>query len=668
MFTQANEAAVIEIIQLQNYQKAFIFAPSSIYMKFKIAALFILIFNVCATSVSAQHELDLITITSSLQPVSATTTGRNILIIKGDQFASLPVNSVDELLRYIPGVEVQMRGPMGAQSDIVMRGGTFQQVLVLIDGIRINDPNTGHFNSYIPIAPSQIARIEVLKGASSAIYGSEAVGGVIHIITKTFLARQGADSKQFTAQGTIGEYNLVNGQLGAFYSKGNTAISGGLITNNADGQPQRGTRGYFNNSTVSLSAKQYFSDDLSLLISGAYDMRDFAAQNFYTTFASDTSAEKVATYWSHLKLAYNKQSHNFSLDVGYKTVKDEFQFNPSSIANLNKSKLLQGTAVYSWKANSKTGLTTGAQFINKQIESNDRGNHQLNQAALFFILNQTIASNLNVHPAIRFDWNERSGWEIVPQVNASYKTKLLLLRASAGKTIRDADFTERFNNYNKPLVTGGSIGNPNLEPERSFSYEAGIDFLKWKNTRIATTFFERYHQQLIDYVPTSYSNMPRQSNLRPTGTYALAKNIGDVRTRGVELDVQHSTTLQKQQQLLTNLGLTLLKSKGDNGSPSFYLSSHARFLANASMVYTIRRLSISANAIYKKRNMQNAAAINASIDDDYFLMNAKIQATVLRNRLNVFVQLDNVFDKKYSDLLGSKMPGRWLMSGLKLSL
>lgn len=97
-----------------------------------------------------QNELDPVTVTSTLLPLSSSVTGRNITVIKSEQFSKLPVNSIDELLRYIPGVEVQMRGPMGAQSDIVLRGGTFHQILVILDGIRLNNPNTGHFNSYIP--------------------------------------------------------------------------------------------------------------------------------------------------------------------------------------------------------------------------------------------------------------------------------------------------------------------------------------------------------------------------------------------------------------------------------------------------------------------------------------------------------------------------------------
>ena len=99
------------------------------------------------------------------------------------------------------------------------------------------------------------------------------------------------------------------------------------------------------------------------------------------------------------------------------------------------------------------------------------------------------------------------------------------MRGSAGKTTRDADFTERYNNYNKPLVTGGSIGNPDLKAETSFSYEAGADFFGRKNMRISTTLFRRNFSDLIDFVTTPYAEMPRKDNLSPTGTFELAKNI-----------------------------------------------------------------------------------------------------------------------------------------------
>lgn len=635
---------------------------------FFIAVVYVLITATAVYGQQAETELDPVTVTASLQPVTASATGRNIIVIKGEQFSKLPVHSLDELLRYVPGAEVQMRGPMGAQSDIVLRGGTFQQVLVIIDGIRINDPNTGHFNSYIPIAPAEIERIEVLKGASSAIYGAEAVGGVIHIITKTFAAKQGQKSKQLTAQGSAGQYGLLNGQLGGFYQNGNTAIAGGVLSNNATGQQQRGTRGFFHNTSASASINQFIHKNWNVSFRTALDRRDFAAQNFYTTFKSDTANEKVNSFWNQVRLSYAKLHHNFSFDIGYKATNDTYAFNTAAPANSNKSNLLQGLAVYNWDAGDKTTITTGAQWVNKKMKSNDRGDHTLNQAGTFLILAQKIGDHFNLNPAMRFEWNERSGWEVVPQINLSYKLPYWQLRGSAGKTIRDADFTERFNNYNKTLVTSGSIGNPDLVSERSLSYEAGADFFGIKNMKIAATAFHQHFTQLIDFVNTPYDEMPRKTNLSPTGTYALAKNIARVNSTGFETDIEYTKQFDNKHQLSATVGWIWIDSKSDNAAPSFYVSSHAKFLTNFNIQYAIHWFSISVNGLYKDRNAQISTPINADLSKDYFLLNVQLQAYVYKNKLSIFGEADNAFDKRYSDLLGSKMPGRWIMGGCKVVL
>lgn len=633
-----------------------------------IICAFVYVLVTASAAYGQQVELDPVTITASLRPVTASASGRNITVIKGEQFAKLPVHSLDELLRYVPGIEVQMRGPMGSQSDIVLRGGTFQQVLVIVDGIRINDPNTGHFNSYIPLNPAEIDRIEVLKGASSAIYGSEAVGGVINVITKTFAAKREQKKSQLAAQGTAGEYGLLNGQLGGFYQNKNTAIAAGVLSNNATGQQQRGTQGFFHNTAASASLNQFINKYWNVSVRSAIDNRDFSAQNFYTTFKSDTATEKVTSFWNQARLNYEKLNNSFSLDIGYKATNDTYRFNTGAPANANRSNLVQGLAVYKWKAGGKTTITTGAQWVNKKMKSNDRGNHSLNQAGTFLIFDQGVGQHFNVNPAMRLEWNERNGWEFVPQVNLSYKMPHWQLRAGAGKTIRDADFTERFNNYNKTFVASGSIGNPELAAERSFSYEAGADFLGIKNMKIATSVFRQQFTELIDYVTTPYIDMPRKTNLSPTGTYALAKNIASVNTTGVEADIQYSKQFSEKQQLSTTLGITLINSKSDNATPSFYVSSHAKFLTNFNVQYTIHWLSVSINGLYKERNTQASIPINATLSKDYFLLNVQTQAFVYKNKLSVFAEIDNVLDKQYSDLLGSNMPGRWMMGGFKVLL
>jgi iron complex outermembrane receptor protein len=620
-------------------------------------------------SATSTTDLDPVTITASLAPEKASRTGRNLFIIKGDKFYNLPVHSVDELLRYLPGIEVQARGPMGSQSDIVMRGGTFQQVLVILDGVRLNDPNTGHFTSYIPIAPSEIERIEVLKGASSAVYGSEAVGGVINIVTKTFAAKQGVKKSNAIAQITGGQYGLFSANAGGFISNGKTSVGLGALTNNASGQQQRGTTGYFHNHTGSVSLNHFFNERWQLAFRTAYDDRKFAAQNFYTTFTSDTANEQVKTFWNQLQLAYNSKKDVIRMNVGYKNLNDRYAFNSGSAPNQNKSELFQALITDEWNLQPKTTITSGAQFINKAIRSNDRGNHNIDQAAAFAILNQQLGENFSMSPALRVEWNESSGWELVPQINLSYRANNLQLRGSAGKTTRDADFTERYNNYNKPLVKSGSIGNPDLEAEHSFSYEAGADYFITSNLKLSGSFFQRYHSNLIDYVTTPYDQMPRKDNLIPTGTYALTKNISKVTTTGAETDIQYSRDLGSKQQLWATVGFVWLQSKSSNSTPSFYISSHARYLTNFNIQYLNKWFSFSVNGIYKDRQPQSSTSpAIAKVSSDYFVLNTKAEGFLLQNKLSVFAQMDNALNENYSDLLGAQMPGRWFMGGIKISL
>ena len=634
-------------------------------MCFSRTSTLILIFFFSYQSVFSQTEsaLDPITITATLSPQTISKTGRNITVINGDAFKQMPVNSIDELLRYVPGIEVQSRGPMGTQSDIVIRGGTFQQVLVILDGIRLNDPLTGHFNSYIPIAVSEIERIEILKGASSAIYGSEAVGGVINIITKSFSSSKKVNNIE--AQFKRGQYGLANFNIGGLWNDAKNTVAGGLNNNFANGQQQRGTKGYFNNTTLSLSYKRIINSNFQLSYRTAYDNRDFAAQNFYTTFKSDTASEKVQSYWNHFKLQYNKQKHRLNFDAGLKVAKDYYLFSAATVANQNKSSLFQTQLIYETELSKNTTLIAGSQFIQKKITSNDRGNHSVNQIAAYITLNQKIGDFINISPALRVDNNNISGTELIPQINLSFKKANYQFRGSIGKTTRDADFTERYNNYGKPLVKSGSLGNPDLIPETAYSYEIGGDYFLKNNLKISASIFKRDQQNLIDYVTTAYADIPRKDNIIPSGTYALAQNIAKVNTRGLETDVEFKTAFNTQNSIAVTTGFLFLRSESSSITPSFYINSHAKFLTNFSVQYTYKQISFAFNGIYKLRTPRDAPAIEAYISKDYFVLNGQLYYAIKKNQLKIFMETSNIFDRKYSDILGSIMPGRWILGGIQ---
>ncbi len=612
-------------------------------------------------------ELTNVIVTASLAAQQQKETGRNVIVFKGAHFKDLPVHSIDELLRYLPGIEVQQRGPQGSQSDIVIRGGTFQQVLVIIDGVKLNDPLTGHFSMFIPIHPAEIERVEILKGAASATWGSEAVGGVVNIITKTFAGSKDSKIKTIKAKLVAGEYGLLNADGYFNWTKNKSTISGGLLSNNADGQPLRGAKGFFHLTTAHLAFSQQLPRNWTLSFRTAADFRKFNAQNFYTTFTSDTAKEEVNSWWNHLNLVKKTANGQLNIDVAYKRLKDEFWFTPHAVPNNNKTRLFSSQVFYTAPFNKKNSYTVGVQGQRKSIRSNDRGDHHLWHGAVYSILRHK-AGDFYINESARLDWDENYGIVFIPQLNLAWAPSKITIRASAGRSFRDADFTERYNNYNKPVVLSGSIGHPFLNAESSWNLEAGVDYNLSAKFRVSSSVFYRHHDDLVDWVPTPYNDMPRKDNLVPTGTYALAKNVEEVKTSGAELDILFNDNIGRHSHVLATAGFTWLDSKSDAATPSFYISSHAKFLANFSVVYRIHAFSFAVNGIYKKRNERKAAAIQANITPTYFVCNVKAGYQLPKKIGKLFVQADNVFDKQYSDLLGAPMPGRWLSGGFEIAL
>ncbi len=636
----------------------------------RILILLSLMVVISNSSFSQVPELDPVLISSSLQQKRIRETGRNIAILTKEDIKNIPANSLDELLRFVPGIEVQQRGPQGSQSDLIIRGGTFQQVLVVIDGMRANEPLTGHFNAYIPIHPEEIERIEVIKGAAAALFGPDAVGGVIHVITKAFVQEYAAKNKTVFAALQTGQYNLFNGKIGFAASNEKSYLSLGLQQQKAKGIPLRGTTGYFDNDLGTISYSRKLNKQWRLMLRGAADKRDFNAQNFYTSFLSDTANETVSSTWQQLALTKTAEKSSFTFLANARQLKDRYAFRPAAIPNQNSTSLLNIDARNSVRLKwQQARLTTGVQLFSKQIKSNDRGNHQHLHTGIYANLQHQLLKGLFLTEGIRADWDQSYKWALIPQLNLAYTGSIATLRASISKGIRDADFTERYNNYNKPVVTGGSIGNPALEAERSLNMEIGADLFLDKPIQLHATLFQRNQASLIDWVPTMYADIPLRPNLVPTGIYALASNIANVKTKGAELDLTGDHGLGKGTRLKWNTGITKLKSTGkDNTLPSFYLSSHARLLWNSNIRIMNKSGSISMGTVYKERNKQTANAINAAITSAYLTMNLRIEKYLFQKKAGLMLQVDNLTNRKYADLLGSIMPGRWMQFGVWTNL
>ncbi|MEY3159376.1 MAG: hypothetical protein RLZZ49_856 [Bacteroidota bacterium] len=631
-----------------------------------------LLFTIASTLISLKSfsqtlDLNPVVVSTSLQEKRIRETGRNIIFIDKETLQKIPGNSLDEILRFIPGIEVQMRGPAGAQADFVIRGGTFQQVLVLIDGIRMNEPLTGHFNSYIPVLKEEIQRIEVLKGAAASIFGPDAVGGVIHIITqKSF-----EEKKQERIQAEIkrGTYGLSHQNASGEISNSKTSIFLGAQKNSADGQLLRGTTGFVATDLYSMRLAKKLAHDWRLLIRAAIDSRNFNAQNFYTNFLSDTARETVNSTWQQASLTKSTPKKDIYFLFGARQLRDQYVFRPAAAANDNRTQLfntdIRQIQKLKWQ---QAKWTSGAQLLNKVIRSNDRGNHSHQHIGLYSSLMHQPLKGLFLTEGLRLDWDRSYKWNFIPQFNASYIMNDIAIRGSIGKGVRDADFTERYNNYNKTIVSSGRIGNPALKAERSVNIEIGADFFLNKPIQIHTTLFRRNQTNMIDWVQTKFENMPRQSNLIATGIYALATNIANVNTSGAEIDVNGLHTISNTLNLKWSSGLTMVDAKAADAISSLYLSNNANVIWNSNLQlnHSIGILSIS--TLYKNRPEQKTNNLITGVSKSFLLLSMRADAYLWKKKGTIYTQIENIFNVQYADFLGAIMPGRWLMMGIRLTL
>ncbi len=596
-------------------------------------------------------------------------TGRHVTVIKADQIENLPVNSIDELLRYVPFMEIQSRGGFGVQSDILMRGGTFNQMLVLLDGMRVNDPLTGHFNSYIPVSLVEIDRIEVYRGPASTVYGADAVGGVINIMTKNFLSGNTADRLEGRIEAWYGQHDLIRSNSGFNLRKGKWKMGAGISYNASDGHPLSADslRGDFRLGTVSLSLAVDLSENVQLAVRSALDNRLFNAQYFYTNSPWDQSREQVQRWWNQLQLKLQlDQSNTLTLQAAYLSTADSFLFNPAFPANLHTIRYQNYQANHLYQSATGLRLASGIQADYKSIASNDRGDRRHWHTGAYTMLSYTFPVNLSVSGGLRLDNDEVYGFELLPQLNMAYTYRDWIFRGSAGRTIRSPDFTERFisTGLEGPLAPGRNLGNPFLMAEKAWSLDAGFDRRIGPGIKLSMTGFYRFSRDLIDYIITPAEDIPGGDNLVPDEDYFFARNIGLMNTWGLESGLSGQHPLGGETMIDWGVSYQGLLSRTDSAIVSKYLSAHARNLVQARIGMRAEVFSIQLLTMYKNRDADMAREINQTLTPDYMIWNLKADAYLWKRSFVLSFQVNNLFNQEYSDILGARMPGRWIMGGI----
>ncbi|GAA3966114.1 TonB-dependent receptor [Hymenobacter antarcticus] len=636
------------------------------------------------TPADSSRALREVTVYGSRLNQSAGQTGRYVTVIPGRTLSQYPVASLDDLLRLLPAIEVQSRGNFGTQADITLRGSTFNQVLILLDGMRLNDPLTGHFAGYLPITPAEIEQIEVVRGPGAALYGPDAVGGFINIVTKTFAATHRPDGTELAATFLAGEYNLKSTNAGFYGQDKGLRLAGGILNNSASGQllsVPGGGRNDFKLNTYSLSGAYQVNSKLSAAARASFDRREYNAQNYYTTSASDRARETTARDWYQGQLRYdwNARARTELQLVGTSST-DVYLFTPTSVASDHLMHYLNVQGQHQLCLSDKVQLTLGGQADRRSVRSNDRGNHAVWHQGAFAVAGLTPYSGLNVTAALRLDHDQAYGTEVVPQLTASQQMgEKLTVRAAVGRAIRAANFTEQYNSAIRPgtVPNGFNVGNPGLNAERTISYEGGVDFVPLPALTLRATYFNRYGRNLIDYVSQPGSQVIEATgftNLNPAATYRFAQNLFAVTTQGLEFEASTRAKLAAGLRLEGSVGYTYTHLNVAGEVVSQYLSNVAKHLVSGNVSVVQRRFTVAVGGVYKQRAAQQTTVtptngqLNVALTPSYVVFNARLEAALLPERLWLTGQVQNLFNERYSDLLGAQMPSRWLMAGVRLAL
>lgn len=566
-------------------------------------------------------------VTGSRSGISWEEFDRQVFIINRNDITAVPFPSFPAAIS-MSGADVQSRGPLGIQSDLGLRGGTFQQTLVLIDGFRCNDPQTGHHNMDIPLPLEAVDRIEILPGSGSSAHGADAFGGTVNIVSRkpkeTFISGRVGGGSFGTASGALATGGSIN-NMGQIF-----AIEGGK----SDGfMPDRDSKSY------AISSRSYLDSIIGStgLILGL-TKKDFGAFDFYTPGLGYASREWTRAYFSGLTHVINADRTVITISGSFHRHDDRFQLdqdNPLIPISQHQTRIWSGSAQASVRPEDWLDITIGAESAQDSIESTSLGNHLRHRFGIFGESSIEIYKGLNILSGLRHDTTgDNRSWS--PSGGASWWfTGSSRLRIHAAKSFRIPSFTELYYLDKKKTNTG----NSGLKPEEALSYEAGIDWIPSADSSFSFTAFDREQEGTIDWVGPTRKGPWRAVNsdsMRFYGTEALAK------ARLASID--------------TFLGLNQTWSRYSSDDYSKYALIYPDRTWKAGL-NTILLLETSLSLVFQHRKQHGGG--------ETVLLDCRISRQF--HGITAYIEGSNILDRRYEEPVGISQPGIWLGGGISYS-
>ncbi len=592
---------------------------------------FSIVIFVC-TFIKAQDSLTVynlgqdIIVTANRVPTAFSDVARTITVIGSKEIEQTAAQSVPELLENISGVDVLQRGTQGVQADISIRGAGFNQRLILVDGIKMSDPQTGHHNMNLPVDLSDIERIEIVKGPGSRLYGPNAFGGIINILTKD------KNDLAVTVGSSYGEHNLYNSYLNFSLPLGETRHNFTASKSGSDGYRYNTD---FNQYT--FSQKSIFSlGAVRLNLSSGINDKKFGANNFYVPQLNNPDQyEETRLTYIQAGAEYKKGNFAFSPQAYLRKHEDTY-FWKKNISMPAQHKTYVSGIEANGSYNSFLGITSfGAEFVKEEIESNSLGNHQRQHGGLF-VQQQFELNHFLISTGASLYYYSNQGWQGWPGMDISYRpTDNSKIFASYAEGFREPTYTNLYLNF-------PAKGNPNLKNEKSRSIEVGYSRHDgYFKTDIS--LFDRNDRDLIDYVKFA------------TDTIFHAENFTKINTKGLELGLSLQNPGLGFQSISAQYAY-LNSAINLSGQESLYVLTHFRhqFILGARYKIPLWGGIIQR---WKIRYEDRLTGQQQTLVDTRLSWKNK--------KLSLFVDVTNVLDENYDDIPGVPMPGRWLKLGFE---
>ncbi len=608
------------------------------------------------------------------QPVAWSGNARLVQVTERREINASPAKSLDNLLESIAGVDIRQRGSDGVQADVSIRGGSFDQVLILLNGINITDPQTGHFNLDLPVELQNIQRIELLQGPNARIWGPNAFSGVINIVTgqdakqpgKRLQAQVGGGSFGFLQGGGSFDLNSIhwNSTLSASYKK-------------SDGYRNNTDFNFFN----SLFQTKYHSNSVgNIQFQAGYQQKSFGANSFYT-FLYPNQFERTKTLFSALN--WEKKFGNTSLEaqLSERIHHDRFELfrNFENAAafytghNYHLTSVTSGNLMLHQR--SHFGRTTlGMDIRDERIWSNVLGVSIPSPISDFFdetgsftkfkrrtnyrlLSDQTVYLGDDLKVSGGFSGNLNSNFKpyFLGGMDASYRlSKNLYVNLGVNHSYRLPTFTDLY------YKSKTQISNPDLKPEQSTTYEVSTQFHQGVLSASATGFY-RHGTNVIDWV-----KLPDSTNYR-------CRNETAINAIGGELMAEYKNLSGFIKNVrISYTGLSM--DKNASGYDSKYALDYLRKKIMLHLEHAIWSqknfgdLSASWNASWQDRaGTYTDFSTNVLTKYEPYTL-TDLRLSWQRNGYRVNCDVNNLFDAPYADFGGLPQPGRSIRATVQVTL